>query len=91
MKGTAFTEFLESARSDEALYRAKQTGRERMVNWDHTWDRHANCFIAKPVGLNQFVEVVRSIERFWVTIVTLRPDDDESSLSACNEAEKGER
>lgn len=32
---------------------------------------HANCFITKPVDLNQFLEVVRSIEHFWFHIVTL--------------------
>ena len=31
----------------------------------------ANCFITKPVGLEQFTEVVRSIEDFWFTIVRL--------------------
>jgi two-component system, chemotaxis family, response regulator Rcp1 len=41
-----------------------------------SYDLHANCFITKPVGLNQFMKVVRSIEGFWVTIVTLPPDGD---------------
>ena len=36
---------------------------------------HANCYIRKPLGLDQFIEVVRSIEGFWLAIVTLPPDD----------------
>jgi chemotaxis family two-component system response regulator Rcp1 len=32
---------------------------------------HANCFITKPVDLEQFIKVVRSIEQFWFTIVKL--------------------
>lgn len=32
---------------------------------------HANCFISKPVGIEQFMEVVRQIEEFWLSIVKL--------------------
>ena len=32
---------------------------------------HANCYIAKPVDFNQFTLVVRAIESFWFTIVSL--------------------
>jgi two-component system, chemotaxis family, response regulator Rcp1 len=35
---------------------------------------HANCYITKPVDFNRFMEVVQSIESFWLTIVTL-PDE----------------
>ena len=41
-----------------------------------TYDLHANCYITKPVSLDQFIAVVRSIEGFWVTIVTLPPKND---------------
>ncbi len=34
------------------------------------YDLHANSYITKPVDLGQFIEVVRSIEDFWLTIVT---------------------
>ncbi len=33
----------------------------------------ANCYISKPVGLDQFARVVRSIEDFWFTVVKLPP------------------
>jgi len=38
-----------------------------------SYNLHANCYIKKPIGIDQFVKVVRSIEDFWFTIVTLPP------------------
>ena len=35
------------------------------------YDLHANCYITKPVDLDQFIKVIRSIEDFWLTIVKL--------------------
>ena len=35
------------------------------------YSAHANCYITKPVDLNQFLRVVRSIESFWLTLVKL--------------------
>ncbi len=35
------------------------------------YDLHANCYITKPVDLDQFITVVKSIEDFWLTIVKL--------------------
>ena len=34
---------------------------------------NANCYITKPVNFDQFLKVVKSIEDFWLTIVTLPP------------------
>lgn len=31
----------------------------------------ANCYVIKPVDLNQFMAVVKSIENFWLTVVRL--------------------
>jgi len=35
------------------------------------YDLHANCYITKPVDLDQFIKIVKSIEDFWLTIVKL--------------------
>ena len=35
------------------------------------YNLHANCFVNKPVDVNEFINVVRSIEDFWLTIVKL--------------------
>ncbi len=32
---------------------------------------HANCYIAKPVDFEKFMQVVRSLEDFWLTVVRL--------------------
>ena len=36
-----------------------------------SYDLHANCYINKPVDLEQFMRVVKSIEDFWLTVVRL--------------------
>jgi chemotaxis family two-component system response regulator Rcp1 len=36
-----------------------------------SYDLHANCYITKPVDLDQFIRIVQSIEEFWLTIVRL--------------------
>jgi chemotaxis family two-component system response regulator Rcp1 len=36
-----------------------------------TYELHANCYVTKPVDLEQFIKVIQSIETFWLTIVTL--------------------
>lgn len=38
-----------------------------------SYNLHANCYITKPVDLDQFISVVRNVEGFWLTIVRL-PD-----------------
>jgi CheY-like chemotaxis protein len=35
------------------------------------YDRHANCFVTKPVTMDKFLEAVRSIEDFWLSVVRL--------------------
>ncbi|HYL32773.1 MAG TPA: response regulator [Stellaceae bacterium] len=36
-----------------------------------SYELHANCYITKPVGLEQFISIVRQIETFWLAVVTL--------------------
>jgi two-component system, chemotaxis family, response regulator Rcp1 len=36
-----------------------------------SYNLHANCYISKPVDLLQFMEVIRSVEDFWLSIVRL--------------------
>ena len=38
-----------------------------------TYNLHANCYVTKPVDLEKFIVVVKSIDRFWLTVVTLPP------------------
>lgn len=39
-----------------------------------SYNLHANCYITKPIDLNQFIKVVHSIEEFWLSIVVLPPN-----------------
>ena len=39
-----------------------------------SYDLYANCYVTKPINMEQFVAVVRSIEDFWLTIVKLPHD-----------------
>ena len=36
-----------------------------------SYNLHANCYVTKPVDLEQFIRVVKSIDTFWLTVVTL--------------------
>ena len=38
-----------------------------------SYNLHANCYVTKPVDLERFLEVVRLIEDFWLTVVRLPP------------------
>lgn len=35
------------------------------------YNLHVNCYVTKPVDLDQFIKVVRSIEHFWLSVVKL--------------------
>lgn len=41
-----------------------------------SYNQHANCYIVKPVDLDHFIGVVRSIEGFWLQIVKLPPGEE---------------
>ena len=40
---------------------------------ERAYDLGANCYITKPVGLDQFAKAIYSIEDFWFTVVKLPP------------------
>jgi chemotaxis family two-component system response regulator Rcp1 len=37
------------------------------------YENYVNCYLTKPVDLEQFIGVVRSVEDFWLSIVKLPP------------------
>jgi chemotaxis family two-component system response regulator Rcp1 len=39
-----------------------------------SYELHANCYITKPVDLDRFLEVVKAVEDFWLTVVKLPPN-----------------
>jgi chemotaxis family two-component system response regulator Rcp1 len=38
-----------------------------------SYSLHANCYVTKPLAIEQFIKVVQAIESFWFTIVKLPP------------------
>jgi CheY-like chemotaxis protein len=38
-----------------------------------TYDRHANAYVTKPVDVDRFLDVVRQIDHFYLTVVQLPP------------------
>jgi chemotaxis family two-component system response regulator Rcp1 len=39
-----------------------------------SYSLHANCYVKKPLDLDQFLRVIKGIESFWLTIVKLPPN-----------------
>ena len=71
-------EVLSEIKSDPALRRIPVvviTSSEAEQDILQTYDLHVNCYVTKPVDLDQFIKVVRSIEDFWLTIVRLPSED----------------
>ena len=67
-------EVLEEIKADEELKRIPvivMTTSKAEQDVYKAYNLNANCYITKPVGLDEFLDVVRSIEDFWLTIVTL--------------------
>ena len=67
-------EVLEEIKRDEALKRIPVvvlTTSKAEEDVLRTYNLHANCYVTKPVDLEKFITVVQSIDRFWLTVVTL--------------------
>ena len=70
-------EVLAEMKADESLRRIPVvvlTSSQAEEDILETYDLHVNCYITKPVDLDQFMIVVKSIENFWFSIVSLPPD-----------------
>lgn len=67
-------EVLAEIKADENLRRIPVvilSSSEAERDIQRSYDLHANCFVTKPVDLEQFLRVIRMIEGFWLTIVKL--------------------
>lgn len=67
-------EVLQEIKADPALLQIPVvvlTSSEADQDIAQAYELHANCFVTKPVDLDQFIAVVRSLEDFWLTIVRL--------------------
>lgn len=67
-------EVLEIIKEDEKLKRIPVvilTTSQAEEDVMRAYDLHANCYITKPLDLDQFIKVIKSIKDFWLTIVKL--------------------
>lgn len=39
------------------------------------YDKQANCFISKPIGFNDFAQLIETLEKFWFSVVQLPPQN----------------
>jgi CheY-like chemotaxis protein len=70
-------EVLEEIKTDENLKRIPVvvlTTSKAEEDVLRTYNLHANCYVTKPVDLEKFIVVVKSIDVFWLTVVTLPPN-----------------
>ena len=70
-------EVLQDIKSDETLKRIPVvvlTTSKAEEDVLRTYNLHANCYVTKPVDLEKFIVVVKSIDIFWLTVVTLPPN-----------------
>ncbi|MDZ4278181.1 MAG: response regulator [Dehalococcoidia bacterium] len=75
-------EVLQELKSDTSLRRIPVvvlTTSQAEQDIVRTYNLHANCYITKPVDLDQFMRVVQAIEDFWLCIVRLPPKDGDGS------------
>lgn len=69
-------EVLAEMRADESLRRipvAVLTTSAAESDVEKSYDLGANCFLTKPVDIDQFIHVVHSIDNFWLGLVRLPP------------------
>lgn len=72
-------EVLQELKADEALRRIPVvilTTSSAEKDVVASYDLHANCYVTKPVDIEQFITVVKSVEEFWFSIVRLPPDGE---------------
>ena len=70
-------EVLQEIKNDDALKRIPVvilTTSKAEEDVLRTYNLHANCYVTKPVDLEKFIVVVKSIDAFWLTVVTLPPN-----------------
>ena len=67
-------EVLQEIKNDDALKRIPVvilTTSKAEEDVMRTYNLHANCYVTKPVDLEKFIVFVKSIDAFWLTVVTL--------------------
>lgn len=67
---------LSEIKADPALYQIPVvilTTSDKQRDVAEAYTRHANCFITKPFEFEDYVQTVRELDSFWLSVVTLPP------------------
>lgn len=74
LPGKSGLEVLKEVKSDTSLKQipvAILTSSDAEVDVYECYDLHANCYLTKPWGLDQFIQMMRCLNEFWFGTVTL--------------------
>jgi CheY-like chemotaxis protein len=67
-------EVLERLKNDEHLKKIPVivlTSSSSQKDICQAYDNYANCYIVKPINMDEFIEVILNIESFWTSVVKL--------------------
>ncbi|MFC7215169.1 response regulator [Saliphagus sp. GCM10025334] len=73
-------EVLEELKDDPTLRRIPTvvlTSSEAEEDVVRSYEKYANAYLTKPINPDEFIEVVRSFESFWLSVVNLPPAEDQ--------------
>ncbi|MGB3615336.1 MAG: response regulator [Elainellaceae cyanobacterium] len=76
LPGMSGKEILRTIREDTALCHipvAILTTSQAQQDVDDSYRLGANCYVSKPVGLDEFTQVIHALEEFWFTVVKIPP------------------
>ena len=73
VSGTEVLEFIKNSNKLKKIPVVVLTTSQAEQDIIKTYNLHANCYVNKPVDFDKFIEVVKMIEDFWLTIVKLPP------------------
>lgn len=76
LPGMSGKEILQAIRSEQGICHipvAVLTTSQAQQDIDDSYKLGANCYVSKPVGLDEFSQVIHALEEFWFTIVKIPP------------------
>lgn len=76
LPGMSGKEILQTIRSQQEICHipvAVLTTSQAQEDIDDSYKLGANCYVSKPVGLDEFTQVIHALEEFWFTVVKIPP------------------
>ncbi|USZ73112.1 response regulator [Natronosalvus halobius] len=73
-------EVLEELKDDPTLRRIPTvvlTSSEAEEDVVRSYEKYANAYLTKPIDPDEFIEIVRSFESFWLSVVNLPPAEEQ--------------